>query len=45
MTIDNAAHTTPKETYLLDSLVGSIKLKGKKKTNFANNIDEIYLRD
>lgn len=37
--------TQPKDTYILDSLVGSIKIKGKKKTNFAENIDEIYLSD
>jgi hypothetical protein len=29
----------------LDDIVGSITIKGKKKTDFAQNIDEIYLRD
>lgn len=29
----------------LDELVGLIKPKTKKKTNFAKNIDEIYLSD
>ena len=38
-------NTRPKNTYILDSLVGSIKIKGKKKTNFAQNIDEIYMSD
>lgn len=40
-----ATKTPPKNTYILDSLVGSIKLKGTKKTNFAQNNDEIYLHD
>jgi len=40
-----ATNTPPKDTYILDSLVGAIKIKGKKKTNFAQNIDEIYLND
>lgn len=40
-----AANRTPLEDkYLLDSLVGSIKMKGKK-TNFSQNIDEMYLTD
>lgn len=39
-----ATKTPPKDTYILDSLVGAIKLPGKKKTNFAENIDEIYLK-
>lgn len=30
---------------ILDSLVGSIKFKGAEKTNFAQNIDEIYQND
>lgn len=34
-----------KGQYILDSLVGSIKLKGAKKTDFATNIDEIYKND
>lgn len=37
--------TPPKDKYILDSLVGSIKIKGKKKTNFAQNVDEIYFSD
>lgn len=40
-----ATKTQPKNTYILDSMVGAIKLKGNKKTNFAQNIDEIYLND
>lgn len=40
-----ATKTPPKDTYVLDSLVGAIKLGGKKKTNFAQDIDEIYLKD
>lgn len=35
---------TPKK-YLLDDLVGSIKIKGKKQTNYAQNVDDIYLKD
>ncbi|HCB22995.1 hypothetical protein A3B42_03345 [Candidatus Daviesbacteria bacterium RIFCSPLOWO2_01_FULL_38_10] len=34
----------PKLTYL-DQLVGAIDLKTNKKTNFAEDIDEIYLQD
>lgn len=40
-----ATKIPPTDTYLLDSLVGAIKLSGNKKTNFAHNIDEIYLKD
>lgn len=40
-----ATKTPPKNTYVLDSLVGAIKVRGNKKTNFAQNIDEIYLKD
>lgn len=40
-----STNTLPTDTYILDSLVGSIKIKGKRKTNFAQNIDEIYLSD
>lgn len=40
-----ATKTPPKNKYILDSLVGAIKIKGSKKTNFAQNIDEIYLGD
>lgn len=40
-----ATKTAPKDTYILDSLVGVIKVGGNKKTNFAQNIDEIYLKD
>lgn len=39
-----ATKTPPRNTYILDSLVGAIKLRGKR-TNFAQNIDEIYLRN
>lgn len=31
--------------YHLDELVGFIKVKGKKKTNYAMHVDNIYLRD
>lgn len=34
----------PKLTHL-DQMAGMIDLKTKKKTNFAENIDEIYLQD
>jgi hypothetical protein len=40
-----ATKTAPLDTYILDSLVGVIKLPGTKKTNFAQNVDEIYLSD
>lgn len=40
-----ATKTPPQDTYILDSLVGAIKLPGNKKTNFAKDIDEIYLTD
>ena len=40
-----ATKTPPKDRYILDSLVGAIKLKGSKKTNLAQDIDEIYLND
>jgi len=40
-----ATKTPPKDTYILDSLVGVIKIPGNKKTNFAQNIDGIYLSD
>lgn len=43
--IFRATQTPPKKTYILDSLVGSIKIKGKRETNFAENINEIYLQD
>ncbi len=55
MAIDYVAHNlkkvfvatkTPTERkYIFDSLVGAIKLKGEKKTSFARDIDEIYLRN
>ena len=35
----------PKNTYILDSLAGSINIKGKKRTNYASKVDEIYLHD
>lgn len=37
--------TPVKNSYLLDSLIGAIKLEGNKQTNFASNIDKIYLHD
>lgn len=40
-----ATKTPSNDTYILDSLVGAIKFPGNKKTNFAQNIDEIYLSD
>ena len=43
--IFRATQTPPKNTYVMDSLVGFIKIKGNKKTNFAKNVDEIYLND
>ncbi len=30
---------------VLDSLVGIINIKGKKQTNFAEKVDEIYFKD
>jgi len=39
-----AAKIPPGNKYMLDSLVGAIKVKGRR-TNFAQNIDEIYLAD
>ncbi|MBI2036475.1 hypothetical protein HYT17_02505 [Candidatus Microgenomates bacterium] len=43
--IFSAMKIQPKKTSILDSLAGSIKVKGNGKTNFAQNIDEIYLSD
>ena len=43
--IFTAMKTPPKNTYILDSLVGAIKIKGMRKTNFAQNVDDIYLND
>lgn len=40
-----ATKTPPKDSYVLDSLVGMIKLSGNEKTDFAHNIDEIYSKD
>ncbi len=34
-----------RKRYILDSLAGSISIKGKKKTNYAQHIDDIYLHD
>ncbi|OGD85379.1 hypothetical protein A2164_04395 [Candidatus Curtissbacteria bacterium RBG_13_35_7] len=42
--IFSATKTPPGNKYILDSLVGAIKIKGRK-TNFAQNIDEMYLID
>lgn len=35
----------PTKKTVLDSLAGSISIKGKKRTNFASRVDEIYLSD
>ena len=40
-----ASQKTPPKTYILDSLVGSISVKGKKKTNYAEHVDDIYTLD
>ena len=34
-----------KKEYILDSLVGFVDLKTNEKTNFAQNVDEIYFSD
>ena len=34
-----------KKEYILDSLAGFVNLKTNKKTNFAQNVDEIYFSD
>lgn len=34
-----------KKGHILDSLVGFVDLKTNKKTNFSQNIDEIYFTD
>ena len=34
-----------KKEYILDSLAGFVDLKTNKKTNFAQNVDEIYFSD
>ncbi len=34
-----------KKEYILDSLDGFVDLKTNKKTNFAQNVDEIYFSD
>lgn len=34
-----------KKEYILDSLAGFVDLKTDKKTNFAQNVDEIYFSD
>lgn len=34
-----------KKDYILDSLAGFVDLKTNKKTNFAQNVDEIYFSD
>ena len=34
-----------KKEYILDSLAGFVDLNTDKKTNFAQNVDEIYLTD
>lgn len=40
-----STQTPVKNNYILDSLIGAIKFEGNKTTNFAENIDEIYLHD
>jgi Fe-S cluster assembly ATPase SufC len=40
-----ATKTASKNKYILDSLVGSIKLPGNRKTSFARDIDDMYLKD
>lgn len=40
-----ATKTPVKNKYILDSLIGIIKLNSQKITNFAENVDEIYLQD
>lgn len=40
-----ATKTPPKDRYIFDSLVGAIKFPRNKKTNFARDVDEIYLKD
>ena len=37
--------TKNKKDYILDSLAGFVDLKTNKKTNFAQNVDEIYFSD
>lgn len=38
--------TLPRDKNLLDSLAGFIKIKDKKQTNFAQQVDDvIYFRD
>lgn len=53
-TVDRVAHSltkviaptkTSKKKYILDTLVGSISMKGNKRTNFASKTDDIYLQD
>lgn len=34
-----------KKEYILDSLAGFVDLKTNEKTNFAQNVDEIYFSD
>ena len=34
-----------KKEYIMDSLEGFVDLKAKKKTNFAQEVDEIYFSD
>lgn len=34
-----------KKSYIMDELVGFIDLKSKKKTNYAEHVDDIYLQD
>lgn len=34
-----------KKEYILDSLAGFVDLKTDRKTNFAQNVDEIYFTD
>ncbi len=40
------AFTLPikKKKYIMDELVGSIHIKGKKKVNYSQTVDDIYRR-
>ena len=40
-----ATKTQSKKKYILDSLAGSISINGKKRTNYASRVDDIYLQD
>ncbi len=40
-----AKDITPKNKYVLDSLVGFLSFDNQEKTDFASRVDEIYLKD